>query len=171
MNILRKNSSENDYNYYLDVTKYMKLLFGNILVKAELLINDYNTKEEAEEIAIRKIKSFQNNKNSFDIDADIIIFHFKNGNIVEIGNSEWGWISSKKLKADNINNSLECITDDELRKAYISIIDYTDNNVEIKNKSIITMAYLKYPEHLNDALLLFRKDLEKEIIERFLYLN
>ena len=91
---------ESDFDYYLDVTKYVKPLFGNILSKAEFVIDGYNTEQEAKEQAREAIKYFQKIENSIDVDAECLLLYLKNGIKIEFSTSEWGCIrfpsSSKK---------------------------------------------------------------------------
>lgn len=163
---------ESDFDYYLDVTKYVKPLFGNILSKAEFVIDGYNTEQEAKEQAREAIKYFQKIENSIDVDAECLLLYLKNGIKIEFSTSEWGCIrflsSSKK---DFTGDKLENLSDDKIRNIYNILSDYCESDVEITDNEILTMAYLKYPNDINNAISLFRKDVEKEIIDRFMYLQ
>lgn len=163
---------ESDFDYYLDVTKYVKPLFGNILSKAEFVIDGYNTEQEAKEQAREAIKYFQKIENSIDVDAECLLLYLKNGIKIEFSTSEWGCIrfpsSSKK---DFSGDKLENLSDDKIRNIYNILSDYCESDVEITDNEILTMAYLKYPNDINNAISLFRKDVEKEIVDRFMYLQ
>lgn len=163
---------ESDFDYYLDVTKYVKPLFGNILSKAEFVIDGYNTEQEAKEQAREAIKYFQKIENSIDVDAECLLLYLKNGIKIEFSTSEWGCIrfpsSSKK---DFSGDKLENLSDDKIRNIYNILSDYCESDVEITDNEILTMAYLKYPNDIDNAISLFRKDVEKEIIDRFMYLQ
>ena len=165
-------AKESDFDYYLDVTKYVKPLFGNILSKAEFVIDGYNTEQEAKEQAREAIKYFQKIENSIDVDAECLLLYLKNGIKIEFSTSEWGCIrfpsSSKK---DFSGDKLENLSDDKIRNIYNILSDYCESDVEITDNEILTMAYLKYPNDINNAISLFRKDVEKEIIDRFMYLQ
>ena len=106
---------ESDFDYYLDVTKYVKPLFGNILSKAEFVIDGYNTEQEAKEQAREAIKYFQKIENSIDVDAECLLLYLKNGIKIEFSTSEWGCIrfpsSSKK---DFSGDKLENLSDDKI---------------------------------------------------------
>ena len=163
---------ESDFDYYLDVTKYVKPLFGNILSKAEFVIDGDNTEQEAKEQAREAIKYFQKIENSIDVDAECLLLYLKNGIKIEFSTSEWGCIrfpsSSKK---DFSGDKLENLSDDKIRNIYNILSDYCESDVEITDNEILTMAYLKYPNDIDNAISLFRKDVEKEIIDRFMYLQ
>lgn len=163
---------ESDFDYYLDVTKYVKPLFGNILSKAEFVIDGYNTEQEAKEQAREAIKYFQKIENSIDVDAECLLLYLKNGIKIEFSTSEWGCIRfPSSNKKDFSGDKLENLSDDKIRNIYNILSDYCESDVEITDNEILTMAYLKYPNNINNAISLFRKDVEKEIINRFMYLQ
>lgn len=78
----------------VNITKEAREIFGDILIKAETEL-DKNYWENKYEY------SFEN-----DFDGDTIILTFINGNIIEISNSEWGWIRKigEKAKIKNIKS-------------------------------------------------------------------
>lgn len=67
-----------------DITKEAQEIFGDIVVKAE---------SKYRKICDNKSYLFDDDENGInDFDADIVVLTFINGRIIEIGNSEWGYI-------------------------------------------------------------------------------
>lgn len=162
---------DTDFNYYLDITKYIKSLFGNILIKAEYQIDGYYSESEANEKAKNEIRYLQTITNSINIDAENIILYLKNGKRLEFSTSEWGWISfSEQKENEESGNTLATLSNQKLRQTLTILSDYCESGVEIKDNTILTMAYLQHPDDLNNAITLFKKDVEKEIIDRFMFL-
>jgi hypothetical protein len=169
---LRKKDEKSDY--LLDVTDYVKPIMGNCLVKAEVEIPSYNSLKEAQEIA----KDFMHNclyKTTFHCDATDVHLYIRNGkkiNEVVFENSEWGSIckSGETKDEDEDKDKLCSMSAIQLRDTYLDLKLNVEDGVEISN-DILTMAYLAYPDDCQNATSLFLKDVEKEIIDRFLYLQ
>lgn len=82
---------------YLESEKICKIannIFGDIVVSA---LVEYYCDDDKESIKINEIENKYNtldeNDDSLSFDSDTIILFLKNGNKVELTNSEWGSIS------------------------------------------------------------------------------
>ena len=95
MNIVDKVQIINKDKYgfcdiIIDVTKEIKNMFGDVLVKAQMFVSTVDIDH-----AFSKAESILRNcsETHTDISGDSIILTFINGNTVEFSVSEWGWLN------------------------------------------------------------------------------
>lgn len=80
--------------WYVDITTHAKLIFGNVVEKAEIVLR-YN--ENDAEKAKKEAKSFLHDletggTNRIDFDGQSLLITFTNKKQIEIWNSEWGGV-------------------------------------------------------------------------------
>ena len=80
---------------YIDITSEAKNIFGNIVKKANQIVNEYNEMYGSLNGWKEECRSIKNNSTNDYIEVDnehCVIVEFTNGNVVEFFSSEWGHI-------------------------------------------------------------------------------
>ena len=88
---------------YIDVTNNAKNIFGDIVKKAIVVVDEYDEMKGSESEwrnLVKEVRYDVDNKNVLNVDSSVAYITFKNGKCIKFYSSEWGTIEFHRVAKD-----------------------------------------------------------------------